>query len=1809
MKKQWNKILGVFIGIIAGISLEAQNLSLLDTTCNDLVTKQDLEDYLDNSGDSQVILTRCPEPSSPQLGMVWSFTNFTKDPRDSVILYDGPDLTSDRIGAVEELAGNESEFEVKASLSNNSGCLTLLYEPNINSSLPENWELRGSCGIPCQDFEVRANLVDSTNYNFQNHLLTVCPEQNFKFSPAFNFYNNNSYYNQSDGTIQTFWSIDENLKQGPVLDTSFSTSKGYTVSLLAVDSNGCVGWSKENWQVRVSGPPTFIVGDSIPSEICVGETFTFAALTGSIGKDDMVVVQPDTFYFEPIHRVTDTIRLPDGQGSQYISYLRIDEYAESEIIQAGSDIQELCINIEHSFMPDLEIILKCPSGKEVLLHELFTGNTSASEVYLGVPLDDENTPQISGAGFDYCWSLDASIEWTTFIQNLPIGGGTTPTLPDGNYLPSESFNELTGCAINGLWELIIKDHQMADNGFLFGWNLTFDDQIPSKRSPYAPNISALNWQVEDINQLNDITSTFNFPGRTKAQLTSTDEFGCSFDTLLDLRVLEALHPACVNCDLLPIPDTIGYCNPSPISTFFTRKKDTTELVEFQQDYYAEFSTQLGGDLDLINFSTASGGIQQLCFDSLTIQAGAGFDLILESPSGISYILIKWDQPDTLFLTDFCLDPLELLTISNDTNSLSGSFKPIEDFSGNLETGEWKLKIDGGILLAHGYLSSWTAHVLYNYDLNFEWSPISLTNALSCSDCANPIVYPDSLNGVQNTWSLLASDNLGCSDSTSLTIDSLPTYPPLQIDTLNVGPGRILLKWTDYNPLAYNINISINNSSSGINVTYSNEYLLQNLTPGTQVSVEVSLKDPPCPTPPSTINFETPCFLEAETSNLLPPTCFGRGDGSVTITTQFATSTPIFELEGSGIRSNQSFFDSLDPGRYRVFVADMGCSDTVDFEIPEKAPIEISLTTLAENLCFGDEVAGIKAAAIGGNGGYLYSWPNEGIQGDSLTNLAAGSYLLEVSDTLGCSLDTLVAITAPDSLYISAVITPPRCFGGSDGKIELANISGGKAPYQFNWGQGFTSFDSQSNLSSGTYCVTVTDQNGCTISKCFEMMDPGAIQIDSFTVIEPRCFSGSDAEIQAYVSGGTGTLTYMWSDPNMQSGLKANQLSAGVYQLVVSDAFKCMATDSVRVGQPDSFYIEYQVKPITCYGDEDGHVNVIGKGGKTPYSFSWSNNQTGHFIDSLSAGVYRVMATDGGNCTLNQIVEIPGPLLPLGATFNQIQKGCFGAQDNTVEVAGTGGMGNYQYIWEDSTEGPILEQLDTLEYDVYITDSSGCRDTFSFTPSDQLSITPNIITNNPTCVGYKDGKIAAIVPTSDLNNYEFLWNTGAQVPFLDQLEGDRFYTLTVTYAPTGCSDTLTKYLNPPTDITFEINTTEVTCFGGYDGTASIERLQSQDTNFVFQWDFKTGYQKTSKAFGLKVGTYEVQIENGEGCIKTAEVEITSPPPLMLDAFITNNLCYGDSLGSLSIAMNGGIGPYSYRWSTGDTLYYLNKLWAGKYAVTATDANNCVLMEEIEITQPSPLELDAETQPVVCFGEENGVLDIFPFGGTAPFTYSLDGINFITGSSFTGLPSGSITAWIQDDNGCKASIGAVVETPPKILLDIGPASLPLTLGDSALLKASIVNGVAPIAINWTASEPDVLSCLDCPAPVAVPDQLTFIEAVVTDANGCSASDKLTLIVDKNRIIAVPTGFSPNGDGENDLLLVHGSLGTVIRHFVVYDQWGAVVHEAADFSVNQIDGGWDGRFREKMAAPGTYLWKVEATFLDGVTEVYSGSTTLIR
>lgn len=169
--------------------------------------------------------------------------------------------------------------------------------------------------------------------------------------------------------------------------------------------------------------------------------------------------------------------------------------------------------------------------------------------------------------------------------------------------------------------------------------------------------------------------------------------------------------------------------------------------------------------------------------------------------------------------------------------------------------------------------------------------------------------------------------------------------------------------------------------------------------------------------------------------------------------------------------------------------------------------------------------------------------------------------------------------------------------------------------------------------------------------------------------------------------------------------------------------------------------------------------------------------------------------------------------------------------------------------------------------------------------------------------------------------------------------------------------------------------------------------------------------------------------------------------------------------------------------------------------------------------------------------------------------------------------------------------------------------LFFGDSLQLTAAITNAAGAVSYFWRGGYEGTLSCDNCATPTVNPEFTIDYFLTVIDENGCMAEDQLRVNVRKERVLEVPTAFTPNGDGSNDRLRVHGLPLTRVDVFRVYDRWGEMLFEDVDFPVNAPDRGWDGTFRNQPMPAGVYLWQAIAIFPDDSEAIYSGQTTLIR
>ncbi len=267
--------------------------------------------------------------------------------------------------------------------------------------------------------------------------------------------------------------------------------------------------------------------------------------------------------------------------------------------------------------------------------------------------------------------------------------------------------------------------------------------------------------------------------------------------------------------------------------------------------------------------------------------------------------------------------------------------------------------------------------------------------------------------------------------------------------------------------------------------------------------------------------------------------------------------------------------------------------------------------------------------------------------------------------------------------------------------------------------------------------------------------------------------------------------------------------------------------------------------------------------------------------------------------------------------------------------------------------------------------------------------------------------------------------------------------------------------------------------------------------------------------------------------------------------------------------------------------------------------------MEIAQPNPVNIIVDVTDVTCAGLENGKIVFTTNGGAYAFSYSVDSLHFSGSNALLASPPG-LSSLCPGRQRLHLPRWAVVEEPPAIDLALGP-DIDLVLGDSVVLLPSVANGQGVLTYNWKPEYPGSTTCTDttCTSLLVKPQNDIAVGLVLVDEKGCLASDQVLIRVAKPRGVFVPSGFTPNGDGENELLTVLGKSKTIrqINVFRIFDRWGNQVYEDKEFAPNDPTRGWDGTFKGDKAAVGQYVWFVEALYIDGFKESVKGGTMLLR
>ena len=511
-------------------------------------------------------------------------------------------------------------------------------------------------------------------------------------------------------------------------------------------------------------------------------------------------------------------------------------------------------------------------------------------------------------------------------------------------------------------------------------------------------------------------------------------------------------------------------------------------------------------------------------------------------------------------------------------------------------------------------------------------------------------------------------------------------------------------------------------------------------------------------------------------------CDEVNDGFINLSPEGGTpneNEPFYQFEWIGpnnfISTNQNI-SNLEPGTYNVSITDsLDCIFDFEYEINEPEQLEIFVVNQSDLQC-NDVFDGIiSVSPIGGTAPYSFEWVKDGIfysNDQNIENLESGTYVLFLSDSNSCGPHSQVfEINQPDSIEILLETSIDiLCFGENTGSIDI-NVIGGTpeqisteiSVYNYSWTgpNGYNSIDADIfNLFTGVYNLIVTDSLGCEEFFEVELTEPEGLIIN-FSTTDNSCYESNDGTITLDVQGGNEPYQIFWS--NFGNGPVQTNLSAGIYDATVIDAHNCEEIINIEILEAPIFDTNPVITNISCFGANDGSIDLNIIGGIEPIFVAWDDDPTSvEERNNLVPGTYNVIIEDssGNNCTITHEFIIIEPLELSLSSIIENAIDCENVNSGSIDLQVTGGTAPYTFQWNSGQINDDLENIGPGNYSVIVTDSKGCEITDSFSVYRQEDITTSFdITFDADCENYIPYQITTINIEGGVAPYEIIWSTG------------------------------------------------------------------------------------------------------------------------------------------------------------------------------------------------------------------------------------------------------------------------------------------------------------------------------------------------------------------------------------------------------------------------------------------------------------------
>lgn len=923
---------------------------------------------------------------------------------------------------------------------------------------------------------------------------------------------------------------------------------------------------------------------------------------------------------------------------------------------------------------------------------------------------------------------------------------------------------------------------------------------------------------------------------------------------------------------------------------------------------------------------------------------------------------------------------------------------------------------------------------------------------------------------------------------------------------------------------------------------------------------------------------------------------------------------------------------LQPGLYQLTVNVDGCNSNI-------ANTTVTVNSLPQPLISGQNSFCIgNSATIDAGAGYSsYLW-NDASANQTLEVFASGTYSVTVTDGNGCSGVGSLSVTEMASL--SPVITGSLEF--CEGSSSVLDVGAGYTSYAWSTGE---SSQTISVSNEGNYGVIVTDADGCSgsVNTTIVVNPNPVVTIGGSTTY---CIGGF-----TILDAGIGYTNYSWSNASTSQTITIT--TPGVYSVDVVDSKGCAGSASATISESTSLSPVITGNNAFC---ENGNTTLNAGSGFANYS--WSDGSSSQNLVVNTAGTYSVTVSDSQGCSGDDAITITEVFPPSAVLLPGIEICNTVAGGSIVNLFDLISSGDTNGSWEDSDLSGAVGLFNNLDF----TNITAGDYIFKYTTNSAIDPCPEVsyqavvtvldctcpdvffFTANPLCNAADMLDLSTLENTSEPGMWSLIQTPIGSNPaslsgtIINATGSDPgAYVLQfdlLNQPPPGCPIDFQVTLNVDPEVnaglaagpvSFCFNDDEIINLASIITGADINGIWTETSPILSQgtaFNPVTGIFRTNNQ---GEGNYTFQyslISNGVCPDDATEVSvIINALPTVTVANIGTLDCT-NSTQSLNAEGSSVGNEYEIIW-TGPGIIFdgnENTLFPtidepGLYLLTIMNTNtgcqNSTSVSVIENTD-APTDAIITNQGPACFGDTDGFIEIDQvIGGTQPYQFSLNSGAFSSNNLYTNLVGGTYEIVLKDDNGCVWDTVIIINNPSEINVDLGP-DIEVNLGDDAVVQAMVTIPANQIdTLIWTPA--DLVACFDLPClegTISTFNSVT-LNVTVVDQNGCRATDDISITVNKNRRVFIPTAFSPNGDGINEVFYIFSAGNQIsnIKEFVIFNRWGDLMYEAINFLPNDPTKGWDGYFKNEVMNPGVYVYRAKVEYIDGVEEIFTGDITVMK